>query len=656
MDLDAACLSFELAWKSGQRPRVRDYLSGVAGPLRAPLVRELVALDVAYRRRLGEQPGFGDYMMELPGEEEAVRAAFETDTPAASAAAGDVPTRVRAPQVPHGPTQSATFDTDKAPDSREAPAIKGYEILGELGKGGMGIVYKARQLALNRIVALKMIRVDAHAGEHIRARFRTEAEAVARVQHANIVQIYEVGEQDGRPFFSMEFVEGGSLASHLDGQPLPAAEAAHLLETLARAMQHAHDRGIIHRDLKPGNVLLSFSREPPASATITLAGGSRLHEIVPKITDFGLAKLVDVEQGQTQSGEMIGTPGYMAPEQVASKPRGIGPAADVWALGAILYELLTGRPPFRAATALDTVFLVLSEEPTPPRRLRSNVPRDLETICLKCLEKERSRRYASAAALADDLHRFLAGEPVQARPVGLLTRLARRIRRHPARAAACGLALLCVLLLARIEWNAGSPSPLPSGAIGVAPSAPEPIAILTLKISHYRGKDFLGSIGVSSHDLRANDDLRIHAELSGPAYCYLIAFNPDGKEQLCYPECKDLVVPEKIARLSYPFESNQAFPLTDGVGLQAFVLLVSRQPLLPYAEWRANVGTIPWQATAAPKGFWRFNGHDFEGAERGPQRDLQGVPQSLAALCNFFKNRPEVDALQVVAFAVQPAK
>ncbi len=308
-------------------------------------------------------------------------------------------------------------------------AIPGYEVLGELGRGGMGVVYRARHLGLNRVVALKMILAGGHAGEEERARFRREAEAVARLGHPNIVQIHEVGEVDGKPFFALEFVAGGSLADQVRKAPFPPGQAARVVELLARAMHHAHEQGIIHRDLKPANVLVA-------------ADGT------PKITDFGLAKRLDADAGQTPSGAILGTPSYMAPEQAAGKVRQVGPAADVYALGALLYELLTGRPPFRAATPLDTLLQVLAEEPVPPSRLQPKLPRDLETICLKCLQKNPARRYAPALALAEDLRRFQAHEPIQGRPAGRGERLVKWARRHPTTAAAAGVGVLLGVALA----------------------------------------------------------------------------------------------------------------------------------------------------------------------------------------------------------------
>jgi WD40 repeat protein/tRNA A-37 threonylcarbamoyl transferase component Bud32 len=303
--------------------------------------------------------------------------------------------------------------------------VPGYEILDKLGEGGMGVVYKARHLKLGRIIALKMILSGGHARSEDLARFQTEAEAIARLQHANIVQVYEVGEHEGRPFFSLEFCPGGSLDRKLNGTPLPALEAARLVQTLAVAMQAAHSKNVIHRDLKPANVLLS-------------------EDGTPKITDFGLARKLD-DAGQTQSGAIMGTPSYMAPEQAGGKSKELGPACDVYALGAILYELLTGRPPFKAATALDTLMQVVADEPVPPSQLQSKTPKDLETICLKCLAKEPGRRYPSAQALAEDLGRFQAGMPVLARPVGQIERCLRWYCRN--RTVASLLVLLAGALL-----------------------------------------------------------------------------------------------------------------------------------------------------------------------------------------------------------------
>jgi tetratricopeptide (TPR) repeat protein len=313
----------------------------------------------------------------------------------------------------------------------------------------LGVVSKARQAGTKRLVALKMIHSGAQAGTAERAGFLAEAEAVARFQHPNIVQIYEVGEHQGQAFLALELADGGTLAQRLAGNPQPGLEAAVLAETLARAIHYAHLRGVVHRDLKPANILLaSGGREPPVSdaAVADAPGGSRppLAGLIPKLSDFGLAKRLD-EAVSTQSGVVKGTPGYMAPEQALGRSGDIGPAADVYALGAILYEILTGRPPFVGTNVLDVLRQVCFRDPLPPGRLQPGVPRDLETICLKCLDKDQRKRYASAEALADDLRRFRQGEPIRARPTPPWERLGKWLRRNPVAAAlavACFLALL----------------------------------------------------------------------------------------------------------------------------------------------------------------------------------------------------------------------
>lgn len=308
-----------------------------------------------------------------------------------------------------------------------AVSIPGYAMLAELGRGGMGVVYKADQLKLKRQVALKMILNATHVRPEQRERFQREAEAVAQLQHPNIVQVFEIGEHDGSPYFSMEFIQGGSLSERLRRGPLASAEAAKLVETLARAVQHAHQKGVIHRDLKPANVLLT-------------------EEGLPKITDFGLAKRLEgADHGQTRSGDVLGTPSYMAPEQAEGKIAQIGPPSDVYALGAILYETVAGRPPFKGDSLMTTLHQVLHDEPAPPSRYRPGLDRDLETICLKALAKAPKQRYASALALAQDLERFQAGEPILARRLGVLRRLWRHVKRRPLAVAAGALCLVAVL-------------------------------------------------------------------------------------------------------------------------------------------------------------------------------------------------------------------
>jgi prepilin-type processing-associated H-X9-DG protein len=350
---------------------------------------------------LGDLTKFVSAGIALPVDSGAAEGVSTLDVSLAAAVPPAAPVGlVTADYVPAPSAEMAGASAADSGRSRNATGpeeVAGYDILEVLGHGGMGVVYKARQRGVNRTVALKMIRAGADAGEDELARFRIEAEAVARLQHVNIVEVYEFGDADGQPFFSLEFVGGGSLAERLAGTPQPPHEAARTLQLLAAAVQCAHERGIIHRDLKPANVLLTADGEP-------------------KIADFGLAKIAEGESVHTQSGTLLGTPSYMAPEQAEGRMSRVGPLSDVYALGAILYEMLTGRPPFKAASTWKTLEQVCTRKPVPPSHVQPGVPRDLEKICLQCLEKQPARRYHTAAALAEDLRRFLAGEPVQARP------------------------------------------------------------------------------------------------------------------------------------------------------------------------------------------------------------------------------------------------
>jgi len=405
-------------------------------------------------RRIGDAP-----LSEALAEEKTI-----APTEGQAAAIGDGSTLPPQESPADNSSQSfghtAAFTNSPAPtEETPLPKIPGHEVLGVLGRGGMGVVSKARQLGLNRLVALKMILSGAHASERERSRFLTEAEAVARLRHPNIVQIFQIGEHAGLPYFSLEYCDSGSLAALLDRTPLPPSDAAQIVRTLAEAMQVAHDEGIIHRDLKPGNVLLtvvsgqlsvvSNAKSKPTSSPTT---GHWPLTTVPKITDFGLAKMLD-EAGQTASGAVVGTPSYMAPEQASGDSKAIGPPADIYALGAILYECLTGRAPFKAATQMETIHQVVNVEPVLPSQLNPRVPRDLETICLKCVEKELGQRYASAADLAEDLRRFLAGEPIRARPVSRVERTWRWCRRKPALAGlVAALTIMVVVGIGGAFW------------------------------------------------------------------------------------------------------------------------------------------------------------------------------------------------------------
>lgn len=321
----------------------------------------------------------------------------------------------------------------------QVPQIRGYQILGEVGRGAMGVVYEAIQTNLNRHVALKML--SSFEDTAHRERFQSEAKAAAQLQHPNIVQVHDVGEHDNRPYISLEFIKGSTLDDQLTGRPMPPREAAQIIETLARAIEAAHRAGIVHRDMKPSNVMVTPSGEL-------------------KVTDFGLAKNMDEDSSQTRAGDILGTPHYMSPEQAFGKLQEVGPASDIYSLGAILYELLTGCLPSQGESVLDTLEKVRHEEPTPPRKLVPNLHRDLETICIKCMQKKPRFRYASAIELADDLKRFLDGYPVEARPISASEKMLRWMKRRPAVTSLAAILLLVVPLIVVLEKQINQQSAL----------------------------------------------------------------------------------------------------------------------------------------------------------------------------------------------------
>jgi serine/threonine protein kinase/tetratricopeptide (TPR) repeat protein len=433
-------------WRAGRPTSVEDYLA------QAPWLRhdpesllDLIYNEIRLREERGEAPDVEEYRRRFPALSEELLVQFEVH-------------RAMRPGLGLSALPREDIDGEGGSRSRPLPTIEGFEVLGELGRGAMGVVYHARHLRLNRAVAIKMILAGSHAGPRDLARFETEARAVARLQHPHIVQIHEIGEQENRPFVCLELVAGGSLARRLSGRPLPPRQAAELAELLARAVQYAHEQQIVHRDLKPANVLLAPS---DARRGIRLDGPDGEDYVEPKITDFGLAKLIDhdpesegASPAHSVSAGPVGTPPYMAPEQAdrsASSPysraAGDGRATDVYALGAILYEMLTGRPPFVAATVYETLQQVVGLDAVPPRRFQPQVPRDLETVCLACLRKDPRQRYATALDLAEDLRRFLDGRSIRERPPSVWEPALKWARRRPAAAAWVVLGTAAVIAL-----------------------------------------------------------------------------------------------------------------------------------------------------------------------------------------------------------------
>jgi eukaryotic-like serine/threonine-protein kinase len=418
--INDACDRYETAARAGGNPKIEEVVGAFQDADRDALLRELILLDRELRESRGEHPEPREYVDRFPDRVAVVAGVFR-------------PTCVH---------EAATL-APTVSGSGVGEAMLGfgdYEVIEEIARGGMGVVYKARQRSLDRLVALKMTLSGPYASGEERERFRLEARAAANLEHPHIVPIHEVGEHDGRVYFTMKLVRGGTLAgemSRLRDDPLATAR---LLSNVSRAIHHAHESGLLHRDLKPSNILIDDRGQP-------------------LVTDFGLAKRAGRASGLTKPGSFVGTPSYMAPEQAQGDGLAVTEAADVYGLGAILYELLTGRPPFREATVLETVVQVLEREPAPPRELRPSAPRALERICLKCLEKSPAERYLSAAALADDLDRFARGEEVEAR-LGLWARARRWRRREPNLAVRLvGLAVM-MALTSYNHFGAGASDPV----------------------------------------------------------------------------------------------------------------------------------------------------------------------------------------------------
>jgi WD40 repeat protein/serine/threonine protein kinase len=461
--LDRAVREFETAWNSGTAPDLADYAPDDPR-LRALALAELVRVELELRlKNKDDGTRLEVYLSRFPELNDPDRLT------ALAAWEFQLRSRHKPPALPDEyakrfphlagrfsgwmmPTLTETAPPKVADTGPRLPDIKGFQVIEELGRGGVGVVYRAKELQLGRDVAVKMIIAGAQAGPVTRDRLRNEATALARLRHPNIVPVYEVGEHDGLPYVVLEYVAGGSLAKFQAGRPLPIPVVVAWTEAIARAVQHAHEADIIHRDIKPANVLLQWPKNAPKPA-----GGAELPDVetmltwIPRLTDFGLAKNLENVSEATPSGALLGTPGYMAPEQAEGHSRKVGPPADIFALGAVLYELLTGRAPFYAESIIDTLMQVINVDPIRPSRLRPGLPADLEQICLKCLNKAPEKRYHSAAELADDLARFRERKPVKARPASALERLNKWVRRYPAAAGLIAVAFSALIVIS-ILW------------------------------------------------------------------------------------------------------------------------------------------------------------------------------------------------------------
>jgi serine/threonine-protein kinase len=621
-------------WLRGQRVPAEAYrLACPALGTDSETFLDLVYSEFLLRRQLGESPAVSEYVERFAPyaatleRQFAVGAALETRMPSGGEARGTVSLAV-------GESVSEAETTSPAKVSSVPAGVPGFEILGVLGEGGMGVVYKARQVGLNRLVALKMIRPRG-LGEQALVRFHVEAEAVARLKHPNIVPVYAFGEQQGQPYFALEYVPGGSLSQRLVGGPWPPRKAAELMATLAGALHHAHERGILHRDLKPANVLLDEQGQP-------------------YLTDFGLARSMHGDSGLTLDGALMGTPQYMAPEQAQGQGHRAGPAADVFGLGAILYHLLTGRPPYEAGGNLSVLVRQASEcQVTPPRRVNPRVPRTLDRICMKALSADPARRYPSAAALEQDLHRYL---------------------RRPRRMAVAGATVAGLLAVAVLAWprNQGVPSgqavlPSPPGASAVR-AEPRPAVLsgdLTVRVwsSGARGKHGLRVQDLGALPVRTGEQVHLEARLTEPAYVYLLWVDGKGEVDALYPWGRDQdwksppppAGPKQVVHS--PAEVQEGWPIEGSGGLETVLLLARRTPLPADVKLAEVLGRIP-PAPLGPdlgevvmRGFDREQPSVSEDMHRRPGKQKQDIDDALLHLMGRL--RPHFETIRAVQFAHQ---
>jgi hypothetical protein len=585
---DAACDRFEAAWYEGGRPRIEDYLAGADGEARRALLGELLMLEIELARAAGESPTPEAYRARFPGEDALIDTAFSASATVRRDPGGSVAGGAAAPR-------SACL------------MIGRFVVLGRLKEGGQGVVYRVVHPELGEVYALKWSRRTAALSRDKADRVADEARLLVGLHHPNLVRVVDLDVHDGRPFLVMEYVPGLNLPEYAGRTPPTPRRAAALVAELARAAGYLHRQGVVHQDIKPQNVLIDDTDRP-------------------RLIDLGLARLRDAwsDAAGKPSG---GTLAYMAPEQAEVPADRVNSWTDVFGLGAVLYELLTGRPPYRADTTTELEAQVRAARIIPPRRLNRRVPRGLDRICLKALARAPEDRY----------------------PAG--DHLDRALRRWLRRRAVAAVALAVALTLGLAGW----------ALTRTAPPAASP-EVLALDVSHFSEDRYVGDLGAPSHTgpVTFDDDVKVCARLSAPAFCYLLALNTDGLVQILDPD-EDTMRPARAAEVVDPSDPRNYLTLNDGAGLQGFVLIASRRPLPAFVDWRPR-GEVErlWGERGACRETaraWRFDGRrgfrPLGGVSRGTERSL-AVPSRFEAVCRFLRDHSGAEVIHAVAFPVRP--
>jgi serine/threonine protein kinase len=637
--VDLLCDDFERVWQDGTPRSIQDYLSSADPELLPSLREELLKLELHLRSLRGEHPRAEDYL-ELFPECAGLVPAWLQQALAAANAPGTVSNLVAQPStVEHAPAAETPQSAAEAPAAPLPPILGEYEVLGPLGAGGMGEVYRARHRRLGKLVALKVLRRTRPASDQALARFRREMEAVGQLDHPHLVEAHDAGEQDGVVYLVLKLIEGIDLRRLVEERgPLPVAEACELVRQAALGLQYLHERGLVHRDVKPANLM----RTPAGTV---------------KVLDLGLARWRSAAKADelTVAHMVLGTPDYLAPEQIANAA-GTDIRADLYGLGATLFYLLTGKAPFahhdRARAKLKAHE---AEAPPDVRSLRPEVPAGVATLVGRLLAKQPEHRFATPREVADALAPFTTTGAAGSRP---------RLRWHKVLAVAAGVLLLPLAVWATLSLLNRGPRPDRRPADpGDPPVAAQPLNVLRLDVEHFATVGDLaqprGLLGRKSFAARCDDQLTVNGELSAPAYCYLIAYRPDGTEEVCFPEKED-EAPPLTERPRYPSESvGKEIGLNEGPGLCAFVLVARSKPLPPYAEWRPRQGESPWtRSDAMPGVVWRLDGTDLRAhtpddpEARGKGQEPRGVGE-LLRLVEWLRQGTEAEAVSAVAFAVQ---